>query len=695
VIKRREFLAFAASSLVTSCAGPQSEFPEPPLPAPEQMMPIISALVFTQTDSTIAATWTTDTSADSNIFAGSKAGIDNGVAANSVSHAAIVAGLLPGTIYSCYVVSGGTSSTPQNVTTASPLGRTPITIAMLSAAQTTGTAPEGDSLYTFVSSDNKEYITQNDGYGFVASTPNAGANMQLGVLSNEATFVGTLSNLLTNYGPWSTANGTDGPGSTPLSNKIVGIFGLGGRLFLSLTRGKLDGTWQGYGNIIADNGDHGATWNNYQAPSTFSANGSPINTSSGSQFPFWYASPIRYAADDGTLGYNTAGNQIDGANAYVYMVFNETGLTQTCYLMRQSRILFNALSTTVEYWGGPSSPTPLDFTNDSNWTSTYASKTAIINRQLNSGNLFVTFIPTINRYLATGWTWLAGTTSSTAFTFWEGPTPAGPWTQVMHTAYNPKGYYAPFPAHRSVISNVALDNIQIPVVFTGDYAFAATYVPTRATVTLSTSRPAMIQLATYAFTTVENPLSDGGNFTVCPAYNNLQVASSGVCEATATSTNCLMYWSGASPASWPNDQYSEFTIGQIGTTLNDAFYGVVRQSTSAQTLYLLVLLPSVGFSTLYAFVAGTGHLLNQKILTPATSDVWRFSVTGNVLTVTQNGTSVWTFTDANNYVTAGSPGIGILAPVLANDTIILWAGGGVLPSGSGDLGPGYDFKFRL
>ncbi len=73
-------------------------------------MPVISALLFFKTDSTIVATWTTDVSADSNLTAGGKAAIDNGVAANSTSHQCIVTGLLASTVYSCIVTSGGTSS---------------------------------------------------------------------------------------------------------------------------------------------------------------------------------------------------------------------------------------------------------------------------------------------------------------------------------------------------------------------------------------------------------------------------------------------------------------------------------------------------------------------------------------------------------------------------------------------------------
>jgi hypothetical protein len=456
-------------------------------------MPVISNLVYTVTDTTIVATWTTDVSSDSNLSAGGKAAIDNGVAANSTSHQAIVCGLSPNTVYSCFVTSGGTSSTSQNVTTnASP------TRTVLKSIQSFGTGTSstnhGDTNYTFVSSDNNTYITECDGQGFVSGTPNAGANAQLGVLTNESTLVGTAVNLLTGYGGQGTSTGTDGPSGSALTNKITGLFGMLGNLYLFMTRqGSQGGAW--YNNVIMST-NKGATWNNYQATSTFTSGGTPINTSS---FPlpsntYGFVSPIRYAADDGTLGYNTAGNGIDGANGYVYQVFVSSPFTSSsnqytpAYLLRIPRIQFAAQTYTgIQYWVGPSSPAPSDFVNDSNWSSSNASLTAITNPATPITWPIVTFIAGINSYLMVGDANGIPSGANTSLMY-AAPTPAGPWSQIYS---NPDGgllLYGFMPMHRDCFGNSATNNIPIRVIYSGGEGnFTTNYFPTIVTVTLSTT----------------------------------------------------------------------------------------------------------------------------------------------------------------------------------------------------------------
>src|SRR5215472_15032421 len=144
-------------------------------------MPVISGLSYTVTDSTIVAVWTTDVSADSNLSAGGKAAIDNGVAANGTSHQCIVTGLLPSTTYSCFVTSGGSSSSPQNVTTNALQSRTLVTSAS-NGSVTNGSVSNNysDTQRTFLSNDNKVYVTQDDGKGIVVGTPQSpGFNTQV------------------------------------------------------------------------------------------------------------------------------------------------------------------------------------------------------------------------------------------------------------------------------------------------------------------------------------------------------------------------------------------------------------------------------------------------------------------------------------------------------------------------------------
>ncbi len=115
----------------------------------------------------------------------------------------------------------------------------------------------------------------------------------------------------------------------------------------------------------------------------------------------------------------------------------------------------------------------------------------------------------------------------------------------------------------------------------------------------------MVQYFTYSFGTVENPLSDGGLFSICNSYSALKAVSGNLCEPSAASTNCLMYYNQLMPA----DQYAEITIPTLSLPGTDFAYLVLRQDPAAKNLYLLVIQGntaspiSSGF-TLYAFVGG-------------------------------------------------------------------------------------------
>ena len=461
-------------------------------------MPVISNLVYTATDSTIVATWTTDTSSDSNLSAGGKAAIDNGVAANSTSHQAVVTGLSPSTVYSCVVTSGGTSSSPQNVTTSTAHTSTPIT--SVSFGTVTTTAPDGDIPYNFTSNDNNTYMMRDD-----ARTPpgGSGSNQQLDIITNESTLAITQVNALSAYGLYSTNNGTDGPGGIALSNKGNGMFGMAGSLFMFTGRHEINGSTrrQFYGNVIRSD-DKGVSWSNFNNPTTFNANGIPAYPNSGnnSVAPFFFGAnsnwgwvtPVRYAADDGTLGYTTAGNGFDGGNAYCYFTIIEqvNDAADYIYLGRIPRIQLFALNyaTTQQFWVGPTSPTPANFVNDANWSSTPSGLTKIYTNVGKVGWQDICFIPGINRYLLfSGYRPNVAVTSNTVWLVLEGETPAGPWTQVGSLTNNPSGYYGHTVLHRSAFSNALTQFIPITVVYSGDFNNQVPfYHPTFSTLTLIT-----------------------------------------------------------------------------------------------------------------------------------------------------------------------------------------------------------------
>ena len=573
--------------------------------------PVISALSFSASDSTIVGSWTTDISSDSNMTAGGKAAVDNGYQTAVTTHICIVTGLLPSQPYSCIVTSGATSSTPQTITTSAQHLSQPIQRAtVLSFSQ----APNhGDDNPTFVSNDDVTYILEDDGFGFVAGpTPNAGANMQICKLTTESTLVGPLVNLWTAYGGagGGGSNGTDGPGGAALSNKTTGLIGFSGDLYAFQSRSYNPAAGhplvqQYFGNIMRST-DKGVTWNSWQDPSTYNSAGIPPNPLGSFQFDsgnIGAVMPIRYAKDDGTIGYLTAGNRFDGGDGYIYMNFVDTFLqnADALYLMRMPRYAVQSQDATkVQYWKGPASPSQLAFVTDSNWAAGYTGLTAILS---DTGRICwsdTIFIPTLNRYLLLRWYYpVVGTSgvqsNTTRWAFMEGPTPAGPWTAIYNNTFYPSGLDTPYAFHRSAAENVAIVDIPFKLVCSGDYASSgglAVYKPTLTAVTLNlTASSGMIQLVQDDFIRAnENPLANG-NWTTTNSCSALQIVSN-LCESSALAVNCNGYWTGAGAVSadgnWPKDHYSEMTVGPFTDDVVALFYVPrVRQSTSANTCYQL------------------------------------------------------------------------------------------------------------
>jgi hypothetical protein len=469
--------------------------------------PSITGLVYTVTDSTIVATWTTPVACDSNIFAGIKSGLDNGLVISESSHTAIVTGLLPSTIYSCYVESLGYSSSLQNVTTAPAQARIAVT-GSTQGSITQVSSNGGDTFRTFVSNDNKTYITEDDGYGFGGSA-NAGYATQICALSNDTTFAGGTT-LLNTYGALAEEDGTDGPAADAMTNKSSGLIGLNGNLYMAVYR-QYPPTYTSnrYGNIIKSP-DHGATWNNFTALSTFVSGGNPVTPHSPSEPVQFYDNLVSlvdfvvYDADDGTLGYNTAGNQIDGGNGYIYMPFCHDAAGT--YLMRLPRRSFDSQTLTgLQYWKGPTSPTPADFVNDANWSSSYSSLTNILGSTgagTGAAWAHIVFVPTLNQYLFAYETQNGGSTADRTTELYSAPTPAGPWTLYYSHEYTTQGYYGHFPMHRDVIGNTAQNNVPIRMVYGGDWQQSSLYKPTVSTFTLTASAWNIIGNAGIAGATV-------------------------------------------------------------------------------------------------------------------------------------------------------------------------------------------------
>jgi hypothetical protein len=621
--------------------------------------------------------------------AGAKTALDDGYQTSVTSHQCIVAGLTPGATYPCQVSSSGTFSAYQNVTTSAAQTRTPITKVSFGAS--TSINVHGDDNQTFVSNDNNTYIVEDDGYGFVTGVPNAGANMQIGVLTNESTLVGTLVNLLTNYGGYGSSNGTDGPGGVGMSNKQTGLFGMAGNLFIfqnrsvgpTVSANGIHNDQEYYGNVMMST-DHGVTWNSWQAPATFNANGVPPNPLGSYQFAngnIGTITPVRYAVDDGTFGYNTAGNQIDGANAYVYITYQNQVLinADALYLMRWARYKFYQQdATAVQYWSGPAVPGTADFVNDANWASTPAGATPILNAPGRVSFNDMVFVPVLNSYLLLNWRYTQNCdqTGFTTNSVWEvcaAPTPAGPWT-VITTIVNPtSGWYNPRPQHRTVASNVASHDIAVQIIYTGDYAvnFATYYYPTYSTLTLNPNAGSatMQQLITDNFNRNENPLA--GNWGVISSYGNLQAISGTGAAAAVAATNSNECWVGpggvSADGNWANDQYSECTVGLFTGPVS---IGPGARMGTGGTGYIASMNSGASSGgTVYKLTGSGGYTSIGTILgtTTATGDVWRIQIVGTTITVLQNGVSRFSTTDAT--YASGNPGLYLFSQASCSCTL--------------------------
>ena len=94
----------------------------------------------------------------------------------------------------------------------------------------------------------------------------------------------------------------------------------------------------------------------------------------------------------------------------------------------------------------------------------------------------------------------------------------------------------------------------------------------------------MVQVKSYNFGTIENPLSNGGAFTTVADADFtgvLKAIAGNLCEPVTAATAAASLWSGAIAApggTWPNDQYSEITLTTFGAS---AFaYLLVRQGAA-------------------------------------------------------------------------------------------------------------------
>jgi predicted GH43/DUF377 family glycosyl hydrolase len=211
------------------------------------------------------------------------------------------------------------------------------------------------------------------------------------------------------------------------------------------------------------------------------------------------------------------------------------------------------------------------------------------------------------------------------------------------------------------------------------------------------------QVASDGFTEPAGPLP--ATWTTVTGLTALNIVSGNKCEPSVTSgANCAAYYSGKTSSA---NQYTEITIAAL--TASGTVAPLVRVQPGVQGFYYTPINtagvaqgPSFGKNVSGVFSTVSAN--TTMTYTPQVGDVIRLAVaTGSdgfpVLSLYQNSFLIYQAQDYSNQFSTGSPGILAQETASGAAQISAWAGGnaGVLPygAGGGDLGPGYDFKFRM
>ena len=210
---------------------------------------------------------------------------------------------------------------------------------------------------------------------------------------------------------------------------------------------------------------------------------------------------------------------------------------------------------------------------------------------------------------------------------------------------------------------------------------------------------------------VKNP-----NWVTPTGVTALSIVAGNKVEPSATNVGCGALYTGGNPISAA--QYSETTIA--ANLINCSINLIVRGQTGSDSGYQANILgPSDGTTArpvgaIIKRVSGAGTTLfqgplpagNLAQMITSVGDVIRFTVANGsdglpVLSIFQNGFLLCQWQDYSNTYATGYPGILLAENVGGGAQISSWAGGNssVLPpyppGSGGDLGPGYDFKFRM
>jgi hypothetical protein len=410
--------------------------------------------------------------------------VDNGVQTGVATHSNIVAGLIPSTAYTCTVTTnltaGGTFTATGTVSTTAFPSSTQITDATLGTPVNNNTLVsstyqiKGDTFYNFISDNNRTYVTNDDTTGFNLG---GSANMAFGVFTSESPLQGVNVNLMSGFGGKATCNGADNN-----SPKLSGIFSYHGVMYAFI--GRQNGpecpgfvgpqVIQYYGTINVSP-DHGATWANFGAPTSYNANGNMMSPTTQTMFAnsgdFAAPSPIVYGADDDAFGCS----RVDNCDAYLYMISPRVSTVNSGSPFQNGNSLLLAriplaylptLDTTkIQYYTGG------DGSLDANWSTSISSASPIISDSGHVSFASAQYIPSIHRYLFLTWYYPSiSTTSDTIWKLYEG---LHPWSIAAFKTtsdWTPGGFYNPVVFQRS-----ALAGTNLTLLMGGDWKNAAYY----------------------------------------------------------------------------------------------------------------------------------------------------------------------------------------------------------------------------
>lgn len=172
----------------------------------------------------------------------------------------------------------------------------------------------------------------------------------------------------------------------------------------------------------------------------------------------------------------------------------------------------------------------------------------------------------------------------------------------------------------------------------------------------------MATLATDAFTRAnETPIASPW-ITTGHGGTSINLVSNTFRGSTASSSNAAWY---DGSITWPNDQWSEFTVSAVGGSDGGP---MVRVSTAVGFYAYMVTPEGGGVLNLYkisdnsfAVIASSAGSNGYQI-----GDTIRIEAEGNVIRVKRNGATVITHTDSTSPIASGRPG----GFIYSNDLIL-------------------------